>query len=134
MGGLGEAARFSAEAKPNPPIAQQVWVPSPASILVVRTCRLFVCDTGRRSGGMGVRIEYWCGHCKHLVGQVNCPEWTLEQAERFCGLHTLSPVEHSEWVAYDKNNGVLSVQTVCDYCQSAIERNPELLVEGKLLQ
>ena len=81
-----------------------------------------------------MRIEYLCRHCHHLVGEINRPNWTQADAEKYCGLQVLSPVERSEWVAYDENYGVLTVQTVCDHCQNAIERHPELLVEGKLLQ
>jgi hypothetical protein len=81
-----------------------------------------------------MRIEYWCKHCRHLVGELNKPHWTQAEAEVQTGLQHLSSVERSESVAYYGNGDVMSVQTVCDYCQNAIERHPELLVEGKLLQ
>lgn len=81
-----------------------------------------------------MRIEYWCKHCKHLIGEVDRPQWSAADAEHYCGLERLSPVERSESVAYHANGQVMSVQTVCDYCQNAIELHPELLIEGKILQ
>jgi hypothetical protein len=83
---------------------------------------------------MELRIEYWCKHCKHLIGEVNRPSWTQADAEFHCGLQELTPVERSEAVAYHGNGDVMYVQTVCDYCENGIEMHPELLVEGKLLQ
>jgi hypothetical protein len=81
-----------------------------------------------------MRIEYWCRHCYHLVGELNQPGWTLADAERYCGIHALTAQERSEWVAYDGYPGVMTVQTVCEHCQQALEQNPELLIEGKVLQ
>jgi hypothetical protein len=81
-----------------------------------------------------VRIQYLCKYCKHLVGEINQPSWTPEEAERLCGFHALSAVERSEHIAYHRDSDMTYVQTVCDYCQSALETHPELLVEGKLLQ
>lgn len=81
-----------------------------------------------------MRIEYWCKHCRHLIGEVNQPNWTMADAERYCGLHHLTPLERSEWVAYHGDPGVMTVQTICDHCQQAVESHPELLIEGKILQ
>lgn len=81
-----------------------------------------------------MRIEYLCRYCRHLVGELDRPAWTREDAERFCGFHHLTPVERTEWIAYNGDHDVVFVQTVCDYCQSAAEAHPELLVEGNLLQ
>ncbi|MCL6445961.1 MAG: anti-sigma-F factor Fin family protein [Alicyclobacillus sp.] len=81
-----------------------------------------------------MRVEYVCRHCQLQVGALNQPSWTLEDARHYCGLNMLSPVEWSESVTYYGDSGVLYVQTVCDYCQRALEAHPELLVEGKLLQ
>jgi hypothetical protein len=69
-----------------------------------------------------------------LVGELNQPGWTLADAERYCGIHALTAQERSEWVAYDGYPGVMTVQTVCEHCQQALEQNPELLIEGKVLQ
>lgn len=81
-----------------------------------------------------MRIEYVCRHCNHLVGEINKPGWTNADAERYCGFNQLSEVERMDTIAYNQNNGITYVKTVCDYCQGALESNPALLVEGKLLQ
>lgn len=81
-----------------------------------------------------MRIEYMCKYCNHMVGELNKPEWGESEAEQHLGLNRLDPVERTEAIAYNGNHEVMYVQTVCDYCQSAVERNPELLIEGKLLQ
>lgn len=81
-----------------------------------------------------MRVEYWCKHCNHFVGSVDRPGWTERDVELHCGLSQLTPVERSESVAYNREHGVMTVQTVCDFCQQALESHPELLVEGKLLQ
>ena len=81
-----------------------------------------------------MKVAYTCKYCRHLVGELNRPLWSDVDAEQFLGLHHLNPMERTEVVAYNKDHSVLYVQTVCDYCQSAVESHPELLVEGKLLQ
>ncbi|MCL6548049.1 MAG: anti-sigma-F factor Fin family protein [Alicyclobacillus sp.] len=69
-----------------------------------------------------------------VVGELVQPGWSLAEAERWCGVHHLTPVERSEVIAYNRDRGVMYIQTVCDYCQHAVEMHPELLIEGKLLQ
>ncbi|MBX5436597.1 MAG: DUF2757 family protein [Alicyclobacillaceae bacterium] len=81
-----------------------------------------------------MRIEYLCKYCRHLVGELVRPDWSLADAERFCGIHHLTPVERSETVTYNRDRGVMYIHTVCDFCQHAVELHPELLIEGKLLQ
>jgi hypothetical protein len=81
-----------------------------------------------------MRVEYWCKYCNHLVGELDQPNWSASDAEYRLGLLSLSPVERDQWVAYDKRDKIMYVQTVCDYCQRAVESHPEVLLEGKLLQ
>ncbi|GMA50530.1 hypothetical protein GCM10025857_18870 [Alicyclobacillus contaminans] len=81
-----------------------------------------------------MRVEYWCKHCKHLVGALDRPEWSQADAERYCGLQQLSPAERMEWVSVYGSQGVMTVQTICQHCQQAVEQHPELLIEGKVLQ
>jgi hypothetical protein len=83
---------------------------------------------------MPMRVAYVCRYCSHLVGELNRPDWTLHDAALRLGLLSLSPVERSEWISYNGGSRTLTVQTVCDYCQSAVEAHPELLVEGNPLQ
>ncbi len=80
-----------------------------------------------------MRIEYVCKHCNHLIGELNRPDWTYAEVERFCGLQQLTASERFESVSYPAS-GLMRVRSVCDHCQRAVEANPEILVEGKLLQ
>lgn len=81
-----------------------------------------------------MRVEYSCRHCGKSVGSLDNPTWSESDVYVHCGLSELSAVEMSDTVAYNKEHGVMQVQTVCDYCQQALESHPEVLVEGKLLQ
>ncbi|MBX6352665.1 MAG: DUF2757 family protein [Thermoflavifilum sp.] len=81
-----------------------------------------------------MRVSYVCRYCNHMVGELNRPDWTLHDAEWRLGLASLSPVERSEWISYNEGSETLTVQTVCDWCQRAVETHPELLVEGNPLQ
>lgn len=81
-----------------------------------------------------MRIAYYCRHCKQFIGEINQPTWTRADAERYCGFQQLSAVERSEFIAYNGEHGAIYVQSVCDYCQRAVEDHPELLVEGHLFQ
>lgn len=80
-----------------------------------------------------MRIEYICKHCQHKVGEVHQPNWSYAEAENKLGIGQLSAAERIESVSY-QSTGSMRVQTVCDSCEQAVEQNPELLVEGKLLQ
>lgn len=81
-----------------------------------------------------MRVQYVCKYCQHLVGELNEPGWSLEDAKRLCGFYQLTAVERTESIDYNGGDGSIYVKTVCDYCQDAVETHPELLVEGKLLQ
>jgi len=81
-----------------------------------------------------MRVEYWCIHCHKAMGNVNRPGWTQEDVEVHCGLNQLSAVERDETVSYNRDHKVMTVGSVCDYCQQALESHPEVLLEGKLLQ
>lgn len=81
-----------------------------------------------------MRIAYVCKYCHHQVGELNRPQWDLHDVQRFCGMSGLSSVEQNESIAYNQSQSTAYVQVVCDYCQEAVEDNPELLLEGKLLQ
>jgi|GEM_PF-73153 len=81
-----------------------------------------------------MRIVYVCRYCQHQVGELHRPHWDLDDIRRFCGINNTSSVELNEVMAYNQSQSVAYVQVVCDYCQEAVEDNPELLLEGKLLQ
>lgn len=79
-----------------------------------------------------MRVQYQCKYCKQFVGEVHRPDWSMSDAEAYLGFERLSPTERQDAIAYNGQEAL--VQTVCDYCQEALETHPELLVEGKLLQ
>lgn len=81
-----------------------------------------------------MRITYVCKHCQHQIGEIDRPDWSFQDAERLCGFGSLSAVEQQDTIAYNQNQSVAYVHVVCDHCQQAVEENPELLLEGKLLQ
>ncbi|MCL6454552.1 MAG: anti-sigma-F factor Fin family protein [Alicyclobacillus sp.] len=81
-----------------------------------------------------MRVEYRCRHCGQSMGDVERPGWSRADAELHCGVAQLSAVERAETVSYNEEQQVMTVQSVCDYCQQALESHPEVLVEGKLLQ
>jgi len=80
-----------------------------------------------------VRVEYVCKYCHHLIGELDQPNWSYADVERYCGLGNLTPLERMESISYE-DSGALRLRTVCDYCKRALETHPEVLVEGKLLQ
>jgi len=81
-----------------------------------------------------MRVAYQCKYCKHFIGEVNRPEWSSADAEKILGFGYLSSGERLESVAYNHVQEEMTVQTICEHCQHAVESNPQLLVEGKLLQ
>ncbi len=91
-------------------------------------------DTKAEAGGTAVRIEYLCRHCHHMVGEIDRPDWSYEDAVQILGLGHLDEVERARTIAYNDHGRWMYILTVCDYCQQAVEAHPELLVEGKLLQ
>jgi Protein of unknown function (DUF2757) len=90
-------------------------------------------DESSLDGVVSVHVEYMCKHCQHKVGEVHQPSWTYADAENRLGIGQLTAAERMESVSY-QSSGTMRVQTVCENCQQALEHNPELLVEGKLLQ
>lgn len=80
-----------------------------------------------------MRVEYMCKHCQHKVGAVDQPSWTYADAENRLGIGQLTAAERMESVSFHPS-GTMQVQTVCEDCQQALEHNPDVLFEGKLLQ
>lgn len=80
-----------------------------------------------------MNVKYVCKHCRQPVGEVSYRNWSTADAEMRLGISALSPAERLESVHYP-SSGEMQVQTVCESCQQALETNPQLLVEGKLLQ
>lgn len=74
-------------------------------------------------------VNYICRHCKASIGSLNYSG--LSEAQ--LGFHSLTPEERSDIIAYNPN-GDVTVKVVCDYCNEAIEANPELLLADSPLQ
>lgn len=75
-------------------------------------------------------IIYVCRHCNTYVGEVD----PLRVADAQLGFHSLTPEERTDIISYNSDNDVTYVKTVCDYCQQALENNPELVLLRNPLQ
>lgn len=80
-----------------------------------------------------LHIEYICRHCRQKVGEVRRPDWSLADAEARLGVSEWTEAERLDSIRMNPS-GTMQVYTVCDYCHHAAKENPQLLVEGKLLQ
>lgn len=67
-------------------------------------------------------IKYVCRYCEKEIGHIDSPNVTESQL----GFHFLTPDERKHIISYE-NNGDVVARVVCEYCQEALERNPELV-------
>ncbi|MEK5234131.1 anti-sigma-F factor Fin family protein [Paenibacillus sp. FSL L8-0470] len=74
-------------------------------------------------------IHYVCRHCRTFLGSINRSNITEAQL----GLHSLTPAERRDIIAYD-SEGEITVKVTCDYCKQALENNPELSLLSSPLQ
>lgn len=74
-------------------------------------------------------VNYVCRHCKTFLGRIESATVTEGQL----GFDALTPAERRDIIAYDLN-GEVTVRVICDYCEEAMEMNPELMLLGSLLQ
>ncbi|HHY75099.1 MAG TPA: anti-sigma-F factor Fin family protein [Bacillus bacterium] len=65
-------------------------------------------------------IHYYCRHCKIQMGEVD--KDSIESQK--LGFHVLSEEERMDMISYD-TNGDIVVQSICEDCQEALERNPD---------
>ncbi|MCU0158318.1 anti-sigma-F factor Fin family protein [Bacillus safensis] len=65
-------------------------------------------------------LHYYCRHCGVKVGSLDEP---AVQSEAL-GFHHLTNEERNDMISY-RENGDLHVQTICEDCQEALERNPD---------
>lgn len=79
-----------------------------------------------------MRFEYVCRYCKRPVGIVEDANWTYDDAVLRLGLHHLDS-EHQRDVIHSGPDNV-QIQTVCEACEQAVAMNPELLIEGNVIQ
>ncbi|AIQ50131.1 anti-sigma-F factor Fin family protein [Paenibacillus sp. FSL R7-0331] len=74
-------------------------------------------------------IHYVCRHCRTFLGSIDRSTATEIQL----GLHSLTPAERREIIAYD-SDGEITVKVTCDYCKEALDNNPELSLLASPLQ
>ncbi|SIS85950.1 anti-sigma-F factor Fin [Alicyclobacillus vulcanalis] len=79
-----------------------------------------------------MRFEYVCRYCRQKIGAVENPRWSLGDAMERLGLHHLDP-DHQQDVIRPREDQI-EIQTVCDTCEQAVARHPELLLEGSIIQ
>ncbi|AKG36925.1 MULTISPECIES: anti-sigma-F factor Fin family protein [Paenibacillus] len=74
-------------------------------------------------------IHYVCRHCRTFLGSIRRSAATEMQL----GLHSLTPAERRDIIAYD-SDGEITVKVTCNYCKEALENNPELSLLASPLQ
>lgn len=66
-------------------------------------------------------IHYRCKHCQIPLGQIEEPMVSTSQL----GFDHLTGDERKDMITYD-TNGDMHVKVICEDCQEALERNPDL--------
>lgn len=66
-------------------------------------------------------IHYFCRHCGTNMGSIE----DLSIHSNQIGLNTLSNQERQEMISYE-SNGNIHIKSICEDCQEALERNPDL--------
>jgi hypothetical protein len=65
-------------------------------------------------------INYVCRHCNHKVGKLEQQSASAKQL----GFDHLNEQERLEMIDY-QTNGDMTVKTICEDCQEALQRNPD---------
>lgn len=74
-------------------------------------------------------IYYYCRHCGVQVGKIEQSIISTSQL----GFDHLTGEERREMIEYD-GSGNVYVKVICEDCQEALERNPELHQFGNIIQ
>ncbi|MCU6710853.1 anti-sigma-F factor Fin family protein [Paenibacillus sp. J5C_2022] len=74
-------------------------------------------------------VNYICKHCRSSIGRIEGANVTEQQL----GFQFLTPEERGDIIAYD-SSGDVTVKIVCDYCNEAINSNPDLMLVDSPLQ
>lgn len=77
-----------------------------------------------------MRLVYTCKHCHSFLGQID----GSRVDDRRLGLSILSVEERADVISYDLKEDVAYVNTICEFCQEALEANPELALLHSPLQ
>lgn len=65
-------------------------------------------------------IRYYCRHCNTHIGELDQNEVHTDKL----GFQQLNNQERMDMITYTQN-GDISVKTICEDCQEALERNPD---------
>ncbi|TCS80162.1 anti-sigma-F factor Fin family protein [Tepidibacillus fermentans] len=74
-------------------------------------------------------IKYVCKHCGHHLGLID--QAVVDEAR--LGFDSLTIEERESIISYESNGDIVA-NVVCEYCQEALEQNPELILLSNLLQ
>ncbi|WP_216831200.1 anti-sigma-F factor Fin family protein [Alkalihalobacterium elongatum] len=66
-------------------------------------------------------IHYQCRHCQLNLGKIEATTLSSTQL----GFDHLNDLERKEMINYD-GNGNVHVKVICEDCQEALDRNPDL--------
>lgn len=74
-------------------------------------------------------IKYICKYCGEHLGAIDDTAITREQL----GLDSLTLDERQSIITYESNGDIVA-KIICEYCQEAIEKTPELSLISNPLQ
>jgi len=74
-------------------------------------------------------LHYHCRHCGVKVGSID----QISLDSEHLGFNQLTDDERQDMINYQPN-GDIDVKTICEDCQEALERNPELHQYDNIIQ
>ncbi|EMT45295.1 MULTISPECIES: anti-sigma-F factor Fin family protein [Anoxybacillus] len=74
-------------------------------------------------------LHYYCRHCGIKIGAIDA----LGLESKQLGFHHLTEEERLDMIQY-LPNGEVHVKTICEDCQEALDRNPDLHQYEKFIQ
>jgi hypothetical protein len=77
-----------------------------------------------------MEVLYHCRHCGTEVGRIKGDVFRTDQL----GFDSLDSEERINYISYDEPNGHINVSTICEDCQEALERNPDLHQLDNIIQ
>lgn len=74
-------------------------------------------------------IRYVCRHCKQHLGEIN--HTSIDDAR--LGFQDLTHEERAQILAYHEAEDHWTAQVICEHCHEAVQRDPELSLQGSIL-
>ncbi|MBD8071014.1 anti-sigma-F factor Fin family protein [Bacillus sp. PS06] len=74
-------------------------------------------------------LHYFCRHCGVKVGSIDQMSLYTDSL----GFHQLTDDERQDMITYE-STGDIHVKTICEDCQEALERNPDLHQYERFIQ